>query len=184
MIGGPMGAGKTTIGQALKNRLPNCAFLDGDWCWDMHPFCVTEAKKKLVLDNICHVLSNFIACNEFENVIFCWVLHEQSTIDEILSRLELNEWKLISVSLICTESELVSRLQRDIDAGIRSSDVIARSLERLQHYSGIDSVIYVSGGSRRGNKSNSGDLKSPLFIFHPLAQRPSPATVSFLGHSG
>ena len=73
-------------------------------------------------------------------MIFCWVLHEQSTIDEILSRLELNEWKLISVSLICTESELVSRLQRDIDAGIRSSDVIARSLERLQHYSGIDSV--------------------------------------------
>lgn len=140
MIGGPMGAGKTTIGQALKNRLPNCAFLDGDWCWDMHPFCVTEAKKKLMLDNICHVLSNFIACNEFENVIFCWVLHEQSTIDQILSRLELNEWKIISVSLMCTENELVSRLQRDIDAGIRSSDVIARSLERLRYYSGVDSV--------------------------------------------
>ena len=52
----------------------------------------------------------------------------------------MNEWKIISVSLMCTENELVSRLQRDIDAGIRSSDVIARSLERLRYYSGVDSV--------------------------------------------
>ena len=35
LIGGPMGVGKTTVGRALQQRLPNCAFLDGDWCWDM-----------------------------------------------------------------------------------------------------------------------------------------------------
>ena len=140
MLCGPMGVGKTTIGRALRDFLPDCAFLDGDWCWDMHPFRVTAETKEMGLDNIVHVLNGFLRCSALQNVVFCWVLHEQSTIDQILSRLELNEWKIISVSLMCTENELVSRLQRDIDAGIRSSDVIARSLERLQHYSGIDSV--------------------------------------------
>lgn len=32
IIGGTMGVGKTTIGQKLKNKLPNSVILDGDWC--------------------------------------------------------------------------------------------------------------------------------------------------------
>ena len=50
-----MGVGKTTVGQALKIELEQCVFLDGDWCWDMHPFQVTPETKALVLDNICAV---------------------------------------------------------------------------------------------------------------------------------
>ena len=134
MIGGPMGAGKTTIGQALKNRLPNCAFLDGDWCWDMHPFCVTEAKKELVLDNVCHVLSNFIACKECVNVIFCWVLHEQSIIDAILGRLNLQCVDLHCFCLVCGERELRERLHADVNARLRGADVIERSVARLPMY--------------------------------------------------
>ena len=42
LIGGTMGVGKTTISQQLKKDLPNCVFLDGDWCWDADPFQVTE----------------------------------------------------------------------------------------------------------------------------------------------
>ena len=52
LIGGPMGVGKTAAGQALKLLLDNSVFLDGDWCWDMHPFRVTEETKELVLGNI------------------------------------------------------------------------------------------------------------------------------------
>ena len=33
LIGGTMGAGKTTVGRILKKQLPDCVFLDGDWCW-------------------------------------------------------------------------------------------------------------------------------------------------------
>ena len=43
-----MGAGKTTVCQELKKLLPPCAFLDGDWCWDMEPFLVTEETKAMV----------------------------------------------------------------------------------------------------------------------------------------
>lgn len=30
LIGGPMGVGKTTVGQQLKKELPDCVLLDGD----------------------------------------------------------------------------------------------------------------------------------------------------------
>jgi len=43
----------------------------------MHPFVVTDETKAMVNSNIAHLLNGFLACSEFENVIFCWVLHEQ-----------------------------------------------------------------------------------------------------------
>lgn len=45
LIGGSMGVGKTTICQRLKVCLPQSVFLDGDWCWDMHPFTVNRRDK-------------------------------------------------------------------------------------------------------------------------------------------
>ena len=62
LIGGTMGVGKTTVCQNLKRLLPNAVFLDGDWCWDADPFQVTDETKAMVLDNICHLLNNFIRC--------------------------------------------------------------------------------------------------------------------------
>ncbi len=59
MLCGAIGVGKSATGRAFRDMLPNCAFLDGDWCWDMHPFRVTETTKRVVLDNICHALKNF-----------------------------------------------------------------------------------------------------------------------------
>lgn len=65
-----MGAGKTAVCQVLKKRLDRSVFLDGDWCWDMEPFQVTEETKALALDNVCCLLGNFIRCSAYENVIF------------------------------------------------------------------------------------------------------------------
>lgn len=45
LIGGTMGVGKTTTCQVLKRKLDKSVFVDGDWCWDMHPFIVDEEKK-------------------------------------------------------------------------------------------------------------------------------------------
>ena len=66
MIGGTMGVGKTTACKLLKRRLDNAVFLDGDWCWDADPFQVTEETKALVLDNISHMLNNFIHCTAYQ----------------------------------------------------------------------------------------------------------------------
>ena len=138
LIGGTMGVGKTTTCQILKNKLPNCVFLDGDWCWDMHPFQVTPETKKMVMENICFLLNQFIRCIAYENIIFCWVMHEQAIMDEILLKLETENCLVHTISLICDADELRKRLQKDVDAGIRSADVIQRSIARSGLYEKLD----------------------------------------------
>lgn len=134
LISGTMGVGKTTTCQILKEKLNNSVFLDGDWCWDMSPFQVTEETKQMVVENICFVLNNFIKCSAFENIVFCWVMHEQPIIDDILSRLDKENCTVYSISLVCCEEDLKSRLKKDVIAGARSEDVILRSIERLPLY--------------------------------------------------
>ena len=124
LIGGTMGVGKTTTCQILKRKLDRSVFVDGDWCWDMHPFMVNEETKKLVLENICMLLNNDLK----------WVMHEQSIIDDLLSHLDLKDVKVISISLVCQKEALEKRIQKDIDQGIRKPDVLARSVERLEMY--------------------------------------------------
>lgn len=141
LIGGTMGVGKTSVAEALTHKfLQNSVFLDGDWCWDANPFTVTEETKAMVMDNICHLLNNFLRCSEYQSIVFCWVMHEQSIIDDILSRLSLQNCRVVSVSLTCTPETLRHRLQGDVDRGVRRADVIDRSLARLPLYEKLNTV--------------------------------------------
>ena len=146
LIGGTMGIGKSTVSQILKRQLPNSVFLDGDWCWDSSPFQVTAETKEMVIQNICAVLNNFLKCSAYENVIFCWVMHEQSIIDQIVSCLNTRGSHVIAVSLIASEQELTQRLQKDVTAGIRTPDVIARSVQRIPLYQRLHTVKVDTSG--------------------------------------
>lgn len=134
LIGGTMGVGKTTTCQILKRKLDHSVFLDGDWYWDMHPFQVTEETKKMVMDNICFLLNRFIRCSTYESIVFCWVMHEQAIIDEIIARLDLSDCACFPISLICNKEALQARLLMDVNAGIRDEEVIARSTDRIPLY--------------------------------------------------
>lgn len=140
MIGGTMGVGKTAVCQLLKRQLNHCVFLDGDWCWDMHPFEVNEETKQMVLANIKFLLNSFIQCSVYENIIFCWVMHEQSIIDELLSAIETANCEVKVISLICREESLRERLQKDVDQGIREPEIIQRSIQRLDGYKTLNSI--------------------------------------------
>lgn len=140
LIGGTMGVGKTATGMALAQRLSSNVILDGDWCWQMTPFVVTDATRAMVMDNITHMLTNFLRCDELENVIFCWVMHEQAIIDAILTALPLVGVSVHAVSLVCSEAALRRRLSADVAAGRRMPDVIARSVPRLPLYEKLDTV--------------------------------------------
>lgn len=133
LIGGPMGVGKSTAGRLLQARLPRCVYLDGDWCWDARPFVVSEETRALVLRNIRFLLSGFLCCSEYENVVFTWVMHEQGIIDSLTQGLP--DCELRAVSLVCPAQELERRLARDIAAGLREPDVTARALAYLPLYS-------------------------------------------------
>lgn len=135
-----MGVGKTTTCQLLKKQLPNAVFLDGDWCWDADPFTVTEETKAMVQDNICHLLNNFIQCTAYDNIIFCWVMHEQQIIDNLLAGIHIHNCEVIPISLVCSAEVLRVRLSSDIEAGKRKPDIIERSISRLPLYEKLDTI--------------------------------------------
>lgn len=140
LLGGTMGVGKTTVSQQLKQDLPNSVFLDGDWCWDADPFQVTEETKSMVIRNICYLLNSFLHCTAYENIIFCWVMHEQSILDAITNRLDTDNCKVTKISLTADEINLRNRLASDITRGIRTADIIDRSVARINLYSLLDTV--------------------------------------------
>lgn len=140
LIGGTMGVGKTTVSRRLKKDLPDSVFLDGDWCWDADPFIVTEETKEMVINNICYLLNSFLHCSAYKNIIFCWVMHEQSIIDSILEKLDTNHCDVKKISLIADEKKLCERLAADVASGVRTADVIGRSVERIPMYRALDTI--------------------------------------------
>lgn len=138
IINGTMGVGKSAVcRQLLKNLTPG-VWLDGDWCWNMNPFVVSEENKEMVLDNICYLLKSFLNNTGYEYVIFCWVIHQEDIFTQLLIRLQGVEFELHKISLICSVQALTARLQNDVEAGIRNKDVIERSLSRHALYYDMD----------------------------------------------
>lgn len=140
LINGTMGAGKTAVCQELERELAPCAFLDGDWCWEMHPFQVTDETKRMVLENISFVLGQFLRCSAYETVLFCWVMQQDSIAEEILHRLDLRNVQVERFTLMVSERALRQRLERDVTAGLRQADVIDRSVQRLPLYEKMKTV--------------------------------------------
>ncbi len=140
LIGGTMGVGKTAVCKILNAELPNCVFLDADWCWYANPFVVTDETKAMVIDNITHLLNNFIKCSEYKNVVFCWVMHEQTIIDELLKRINTDGCEVVEISLVCSKTALKQRLTKDIKNGLRTADIIERSIEKLPLYDKLDTL--------------------------------------------
>ena len=140
LIGGTMGVGKTTVSQQLKRDLNNSVFLDGDWCWDASPFQVTDETKAMVIRNICFLLNSFIHCSAYENVIFCWVMHEQSIIDSIINELDTENCIVKKISLTVDEINLQNRLKADAARKIRTTDIIDRSIAEIPMYQALDTI--------------------------------------------
>ena len=74
------------------------------------------------------------------NIIFCWVMHEQSIIDAINNKLDIIDCNVIKISLTIDENNLRNRLASDIARGIRIVDVIDRSVARINMYRLLDTV--------------------------------------------
>lgn len=135
-----MGVGKTSTCKELLGILQPSAFLDGDWCWSMNPLRVTDETKHMVESNICFLLNSFLSCSEYENVIFCWVMHQESIINSLLGRLNLTNVDVYKITLSVSKEALTQRLNRAVENGERTSDVLQRSLDRLPLYQEMNTI--------------------------------------------
>jgi broad-specificity NMP kinase len=140
IINGAMGVGKSTVCSILLDTLNSSVYLDGDWCWNMNPFIVSEENKKMVINNITHLLKSYLDNSGYEYIIFCWVIHQEYIFTQILEPLKNCDFELYKISLVCSETALKSRLETDVQNGIRKADIIDRSVQRLELYNNMDTV--------------------------------------------
>lgn len=137
-ISGTMGSGKSTVSRLCSELLTRSVWLDGDWCWMMHPFQVSDQTKAMVLDNITYLLNQFLAQPDFDYILFSWVMDDPEIVRSILNRL-LGEFTFNHFTLSPSPAQLRRQLQSDIDRGLRTPECFERSLARLPHYDDIDS---------------------------------------------
>ena len=112
IINGAPGIGKTTVGRLLHNQLSHSAFLDGDDVWRINPFEVNDKTKSLVEKNIAQVLRNYFEAG-YAYVILAWVLHQQSSIDRLISNLDDLKPKTHVFTLVVDKDTLIARLKAD-----------------------------------------------------------------------
>lgn len=134
IVNGPMGVGKSTVCRALLKRLERAVYLDGDWCWNMHPFTVNPENKAMVLRNICFLLRSFLENSQLDTVIFCWVIPELAILEQILEPMQDISIEPRVFTLVCEPSTLRRRLEADVAADRREADCVERGLTYLSCY--------------------------------------------------
>ena len=87
LVGGAMGVGKSAVCRELLRQLTPGVWLDGDWCWNMNPFVVSEENKRMVLSNITHLLRAYLNNPSYRYVLFCWVMDQPLLFEAVLGPL-------------------------------------------------------------------------------------------------
>ena len=132
-LNGPMGVGKSTVATILQQKFDRCAYLDGDWCYQVHPFRVTEESKALILHNIAHLLDGYLRSSDVDLILFSWVMNKREIRNAVLSRMT-ERGKCLFVTLTASEETLRERFQKDIAAGLRTPEGFERALSYLPDY--------------------------------------------------
>ena len=101
LINGPMGVGKTAAGKRAADRAPGTAFIDGDWCMDIHPFVGNRETKAMAVDNILHMIGNYMKCSECRMAVISWLMDDAWVLQSLLEGLASLGAETRSVTLIC-----------------------------------------------------------------------------------
>lgn len=67
-------------------------------------------------------------------------MHEQSIIDTICNKLNFENCNVKIISLLADEKNLKNRIENDVVAGIRSIDVLNRSIARIPLYEKLNTI--------------------------------------------
>lgn len=73
-------------------------------------FYATQEAKAMVMRNILHLPNNFIYCTFYENIILSSIINEHFIIDEITNGLDMEDCKVVKMSLTAYEINLRKRL--------------------------------------------------------------------------
>ena len=145
VINGPMGVGKTVTGKYIAEKHPGTAFIDGDWCMDIHPFVGNRETRAMAADNILHMAGNYLKCSECRMVVIVWLMDDRRVLDSISEGLERLGAEVRSVTLVCGRDELISRWKNDHACEWRTDEWLKVSLASLPFFASLDNAIDTGG---------------------------------------
>ena len=94
----------------------------------------------MVLDNIVHILNNFLKNSSTEYVIFNWVIPTDDIMRDLLDKVTEKDIQIYKLTLMISKDELIKRIGKDIKSGARDTGNIKRSLERFDLYKSMDTT--------------------------------------------
>lgn len=141
IINGPMGAGKTAVGRCIADMCPRTAFIDGDWCMDLHPFVGSREMKDIAVDNILHMISNYRSCSVCDMVVVAWLMDEDRVRDELIDGIRSIGAEVETVTLVCDEGRLRERWQQDKSCPWRTDEWLKVSLRSLSYFRDKEDII-------------------------------------------
>jgi chloramphenicol 3-O-phosphotransferase len=144
ILNGPMGVGKTTVGKYIADRNPGTAFIDGDWCMDIHPFVGNRETKAMAVDNILHMIGNYRDCSVCSMVVLVWLMDDHWVIQRILEGLSSLQVEVQYMTLVCSEENLIRRWKSDRNCSWRTDEWLNVSLQSLPGFTSMDNTIDTS----------------------------------------
>jgi len=145
MINGPMGVGKTVTGKRIAEKNPGTAFIDGDWCMDLHPFVGNHETKAMAVDNILHMIGNYQKCSECKMVVLAWLMDDQRVLRSILDGLAALRTEIEHVTLICDRETLIRRWKNHHNCEWRTDQWLEVSLASLPFFASAENTIDTVG---------------------------------------
>ena len=145
ILNGPMGVGKTTVGKYIADHHPGTAFIDGDWCLDIHPFVGNQETKAMAVDNILHMIGNYQKCSVCSMVVLVWLMDEPWVIQKITQGLSAMQAEVKNMTLVCSRESLIRRWKDDHNCEWRTDEWLNVSLKSLPGFASMDNTIDTSG---------------------------------------
>ena len=144
VLNGPMGVGKTTVGKYIADQNPGTAFIDGDWCMDLHPFVGNQETKAIAVDNILHMIRNYQKCSVCSMVVLVWLMDDSWVIRRIMEGLSALQAEVKSVTLFCDRENLMKRWKDDHNCEWRTDEWLQVSLKSLPGFASMENAIDTS----------------------------------------
>ena len=145
ILNGPMGVGKSSVGKCIAGRNPGTAFIDGDWCMDLHPFVGSPETKKMAVDNILHMIDNYRQCSVCRMVVLVWLMDDPWVLRSITEGLASMGLSVKTATLVCSREDLISRWKNDRACEWRTDEWLKVSLKSLPGFAAMDNVLDTSG---------------------------------------
>ena len=145
ILNGPMGVGKTTVGKYIADHYPGTAFIDGDWCLDLHPFVGNRETKAMAVDNILHMIGNYMKCSVCKMIVLVWLMDDPWVLQAITDGLAALQAEVKSVTLVCDRENLIRRWENDHNCEWRTDEWLKVSLASLPAFDAMGNTMDTAG---------------------------------------